>query len=359
MNAVAKQQAWAEFRNSLMLMGALGRSWLTLVQLTWRWVVWNGLTAVSLLLFTTTLTGFIPVLAPTSRWLRRLNWLAELSSHFQPHYFWILVSISVLFFLRQRFRQGAITAVFALINLSLIAPLYLPVQASSAPPSQTYRAVSFNVYTKNPNYNETLAFLAETDPDIVVLAEILEAWEPALLPLLEKYPYNNHVDSHDYHGTIIYSRFPFANANEVERIADDRRSAALTMLDMDGQLLTLMAAHTRSPVRVGRMEQRNNQIRDLRAALQRKAGPTMLMGDLNTTPWSPIFREFLAGSRLENGRYGFGLQASWPAPLGPLGIPIDHILISPEITIHEFERGPDLGSDHYPIIVDFSFTPDG
>ena len=145
----------------------------------------------------------------------------------------------------------------------------------------------------------------------------------------------------------------------MERIANDRRSAALTTLNMDGQVLTLMAAHTRSPVRVGRMEQRNEQIRDLGAALQSKNGPTILMGDLNATPWSPIFREFLAGSRLENGRQGFGLQASWPAPLGTLGIPIDHILISPEVAIHQFDRGPDLGSDHYPIIVDFSFAPDG
>ena len=357
MNALVKQQAWAEFRHSLMLIGALGRSWLTLVRLTWRWLLWNGLTAVSLLTFLATTTAFMPVFTPTSRWLRRLNWLADLASHFQPHYLLIFISITTLFLLRKRYQQGALTAVFSLISLTLIAPLYLPANITAQPTSDTYRAIIFNVYTDNNDYEKTLAFLDQTKPDVIVLADILEGWEPALLPLLDQYPYSNHFDSHDYHGTIIYSRFPFTNEVGVEPIADDRRSAALTTLDVNGQPLTLMAAHTRSPVRVGRMEQRNQQIRDLKAALAHQTGPTLLLGDLNTTPWSPIFREFLAGSRLQNGRRGFGLQASWPAPLGAFGIPIDHVLISPEISIHQLARGADLGSDHYPIVVDFSFSP--
>lgn len=41
-----------------------------------------------------------------------------------------------------------------------------------------------------------------------------------------------------------------------------------------------------------------------------------------------------------------GLQPSWPAALGPLGIPIDHLLHGPELATVGRERGPAFGSDH-------------
>jgi len=37
-----------------------------------------------------------------------------------------------------------------------------------------------------------------------------------------------------------------------------------------------------------------------------------------------------------------------------LGIPIDHCLVSPEIIVTKRSVGPSVGSDHYPVIIDFS-----
>jgi endonuclease/exonuclease/phosphatase (EEP) superfamily protein YafD len=36
-----------------------------------------------------------------------------------------------------------------------------------------------------------------------------------------------------------------------------------------------------------------------------------------------------------------------------MSVPIDHCLVSPEITILDRRLGPAVGSDHYPLIVDF------
>jgi endonuclease/exonuclease/phosphatase (EEP) superfamily protein YafD len=41
-----------------------------------------------------------------------------------------------------------------------------------------------------------------------------------------------------------------------------------------------------------------------------------------------------------------------------LRIPIDFCLVSEEITIRNKTIGTDIGSDHFPLIVDFALTKD-
>ena len=82
--------------------------------------------------------------------------------------------------------------------------------------------------------------------------------------------------------------------------------------------------------------------------------PALLIGDLNTTPWSSHFTQVGSDSGLKNSMKGFGFQPSWPVNHCFLRIPLDHVLHSPEITIHNRMIGGEVGSDHFPVIVDFS-----
>lgn len=363
MDPFVKQQVSAELQQLAKLLQAAGKSIGRVLVLTWRWLLLLGLTAVSLTLSLATLSGFVPLLAPTSRLLRRLNWAAELTSHWRPHYLVLLLLLTLLFVWRRRYGRAALTAVFATINLVLVAPLYVPSAASviyatsvHAADVPTYRAVMLNVYTDGKHYGEVLDFLHTADPDVIVLTEVLQGWSKALEPLLATYPYTNYEAARNYGGTVIYSRFPLAAGSSFAAISanGNGRPTALVQLDIAGQPVTIIGTHPRSPQSVGRMEERNAQMVELGNKVAQQSGAVLLLGDLNTTPWSPIFKQFLALSGLKNGRLGFGLQATWPSLVGSLGIPIDHALISPGIHITQFQRGPNVGSDHYPIIVDFS-----
>ncbi len=78
-----------------------------------------------------------------------------------------------------------------------------------------------------------------------------------------------------------------------------------------------------------------------------------------STPWSPHFRRLLRDSELRDVARGRGLSPTWyPTPL-PLGIPIDHVLVSDEIGVAQREVGPDLGSDHRAVRVELSFRGAG
>ena len=86
-----------------------------------------------------------------------------------------------------------------------------------------------------------------------------------------------------------------------------------------------------------------------------RPGPLVAVGDFNSTAWSPYFSDLLNQTRLHDARLGFGLQPTWPTRQILLRIPIDHALVSEEVTVHDFRAGPDVGSDHFPVILDLSF----
>ena len=62
------------------------------------------------------------------------------------------------------------------------------------------------------------------------------------------------------------------------------------------------------------------------------------------------------GTGLRDSSRGMGLQPTWPADIPLLWIPIDHCLYSDGIEIRGRRTGPDVGSDHFPLIVDFELV---
>jgi endonuclease/exonuclease/phosphatase family metal-dependent hydrolase len=81
--------------------------------------------------------------------------------------------------------------------------------------------------------------------------------------------------------------------------------------------------------------------------LAEQSGPTVVMGDLNCEP------EVLRGhSRLRQS--GLWLPDETPAtfPSWRPSRSIDHVLVSPEVAIHELKTLPALGSDHLPLAVE-------
>ena len=71
------------------------------------------------------------------------------------------------------------------------------------------------------------------------------------------------------------------------------------------------------------------------------------------------FRLLLRRTGLRDSARGRGVQPTWPAGSPLLAIPLDHCLHSPDIAILQRRIGGDVGSDHYPVIVDFTFRPPG
>ena len=84
----------------------------------------------------------------------------------------------------------------------------------------------------------------------------------------------------------------------------------------------------------------------------------LILGDLNATPWCPPLRRFLAASGLRPAASDQGLLGtSWPVPIPFLRIPLDHALLSPDLVCVSYRIGPDIGSDHFPFILEVRPRP--
>ena len=76
----------------------------------------------------------------------------------------------------------------------------------------------------------------------------------------------------------------------------------------------------------------------------------ILMGDFNTVPWSAVQTAFRNAAALDNRG---PLVPTWPAQLpAPQRVPIDTVFIGGGLSIRDLHAGPDLGSDHLPLIAE-------
>ena len=83
-------------------------------------------------------------------------------------------------------------------------------------------------------------------------------------------------------------------------------------------------------------------------------------GVCNTVPWSEPFRRLAADAQL-TGLYGDGAWSaySWPTWNPLLRVPLDNCLVSDGLAVTGHRHGADIGSDHFPLVVDMAVLRKG
>lgn len=305
--------------------------------------LWGLLSSAAVITCISTVVGF----------LGGLWWPFELASHFRVQYFFFLLACAFVFLLGKKQGAAMLIGVFALVNLCLIVPFYFLGGPSAHAGGRTYRAVLINVNKSNQAYGRVRKFIHSVEPDFMVLVEVNQAWMNALQKMQANYPFSRSLPREDSFGIALFSRIPFEKA-EIRNIGEPDAPSVVARFEIDGQPLTVIGAHPLSPRGRAYSEYRNHQLADLAQVVSLQEGSVMVLGDLNTTSWSPFFRDLLRKTGLRDSRKGFGLQPTWPTMFPPLWIPIDHCLVSTGVVVHNRKTGPTIGSDHYPVIVDFS-----
>ena len=279
----------------------------------------------------------------------RWGWVLELLSHFRPQYLLLLAMVIVPLVLARRWKTVVVVGCFAAINLVTVFAMYVAPSRGEVE-GVSLRCVLFNVNTANVRHADVAAFLQRSDADVIMLLETDDIWLSAMRELLDKYPYSAAAPRKDNFGIGLFSKVPIVGG--IEAMGAASLPAVRARLTIDGCELTLVGVHAVPPKSGEYAALRNDLFDSLAGWVPRLDGPVVLLGDLNTTPWSPYFRDLLARTGLSDGRRGFGIKATWPSFLGPFGIPIDHCLVSDDVIVKDFHLGPSAGSDHRAIVVD-------
>ena len=279
-------------------------------------------------------------------------WVVELTCHFRMQYFWILLVAALAFLLRRRRRAAVAIAVFAFVNLCELLPAYVP-RARPSATGRTWRASLSNVNTDNRGHGQLMQLIRDQEPDLIVLEEINEAWVGQLRGLGADYPFSRWHPREDNFGIALLSRSPLDSV-EIRHIGQAGVPSVVARLTLNGRPVTLIGTHPLPPSGPVYASLRDEQLRALGAFIRPAREEVIVMGDLNATSWSPVFRRLVRTARLRDSRDGFGIQPTWPCGLPVMHIPIDHCLVSEGIIVHNRWTGPDVGSDHFPVFVDFS-----
>ena len=93
------------------------------------------------------------------------------------------------------------------------------------------------------------------------------------------------------------------------------RPVLIAKYQAGAQSLAVIATHTKSPRKPFASEDRNVQLTELAKLANAQPGEVLMIGDLNTTSWSPYFGDLLQATRLRDSRPGYGVLATWPTDL--------------------------------------------
>ncbi len=299
--------------------------------------------------------GSVICLAALAGCFGRFHWFLDLFAHFRFQYAWTLLVLALVLGLFRQRRAALVFLLVSLLNTIPLAPCFFGRQQPAAAPTSTarLRVMLCNVNTRTGRPKKVLETVQTIRPDLLVLEEVNQVWLDKLTALQTKYPHQHVQPREDNFGIALLSRFPLQRARTVFA-----GGAVPTILaEVDTPRLAIVATHPLPPCGRKYSDMRNQQLAALPQWTRNRDRPVILVGDLNATPWSWTFQRLLRDGGLRDSARGFGLQGTWPAIHPLVNIPIDHLLHTSGVIITNRLPGPNVGSDHLPLVVDLVVSP--
>ena len=285
-------------------------------------------------------------------------WILGLASHWQWLYLTVGSAAAIAWL-----ASGRLSAVLPLAILAFAWSLHSPSapyaengasNSSTASPRLTIASANLNF--GNPNLSALRRWLLEPHgPDIVALEEFTDAAQRVVSDneIRKRYPYQFFAAANGPFGIAILSRHPFIRTERVP-LSDEWQTPRLrAVIAWNGESVAVSAVHPMPPWNARYAVARDVALREEAQWLGAFNGHGILAGDLNDTPWS-------TGMHGVEGklRRASGLAPTWPNVGGWLSVlPIDHVLVTSGWRRLSAKVGPDIGSDHRPVVVELNISP--
>ena len=306
--------------------------------------------------------GFALVCAVTSlvSFAGGVWWPLDLLSHFRVQLAIVVVIATIVLLIIKRRKLACIALAIAVIHIADVGRLYLPSAAASdaAQDAPTLKLLHFNAWSwsnRDPaafvRYLESsdvdLAFVQESNEDIV---DCLKSMHSGFELVWPRGPYQ-----HGEH--LVLRKMRTGSPIEVISVERCRWGRAIDVrIKWQGRIIAILNPHITIPGSRANALERNAEFAVVAEWARAQQLPSVIIGDLNATPWCSGFRSLLAETKLIDSQQGFGVQGSWPRrPPHALSwiftIPIDHCLHDANWVTLDRRIGPYLGSDHLPLEV--------
>lgn len=275
------------------------------------------------------------------------DWRLDKLNHFRWQYLLGLAALSVFYLFTRRWLQLMLALFFVGWNAVIVISIPNKPRYSEAP---VYKTAAFNMMAHNDEVAQIQAWVEAELPDILVLLEATHTQRELYAALEQTYLHNFQRLIGGGYGCVVFSMYP---VEELPRRPYPGVGTVPVRIELPEGPLTVVAVHPQAPSDPKAWEWRNRTYRDLAKYIREQQGPLILMGDMNSTQWSPFFTQFEEASGLHQPNVRWLPRRTWPAGMPLLWVPIDHFLVSNDIIPVAEWTGPPCGSDHYPIVMLF------
>jgi endonuclease/exonuclease/phosphatase (EEP) superfamily protein YafD len=300
------------------------------------------------------LLGVLPALVhPLATLLARQDWRIDVLTTFQLPAVAATVLAAAIALAGRRARLAGVLMGLAALQAAPLLRLGLPgtVRPDPARPARLKLLVA-NVLKINTDHARLAELIRRELPDIVGLIEVTPEWIAGLEREGVRARFPRRLE---WPTGVTGLALWFRDGGPTAEFGDAGRPflvpPMIARFPWQGRQRSLWLVH---PPNFLAREASLVEIEKLGPAIGQDEIPSrIVVGDLNRTSGSPYFAGFLRATALRDSRQGFGEQPSWPT-WSPYRIAIDHAFVSPDLTVVSRRLGPDIGSDHLPLILELA-----
>jgi endonuclease/exonuclease/phosphatase (EEP) superfamily protein YafD len=282
-----------------------------------------------------------------------LPWPAALAQHFLPQLMALNLVAALAFLVARKVRYAGAAAALGAVTFFPVAtaPFVKPDGAPRGPDSLTI--VWANASRTWQGVEDVLAFADREDADLVLLGAFpLDDDSPSGFAPAYPFQFDSGLyppRAYNVSRMVALSRRDFLERALVpDRTGDNRLFMRLRLPLNDGTAINVLAAHPFPPESARYLA---DQIEFFEGMARAADAPFVIAGDLNATPWSSAYRGLL-GRHVGDPKWA----ATWSGfssgvlPQWLTGLHLDHFLISQDVRPSDYRIGPEIRSDHRPIV---------
>lgn|GEM_PF-3452628 len=288
----------------------------------------------------------------TAPYLGAAHWVVDLLACFVVQACIALMAATAILAIGRKWTLACATATFAIIAASATVPDWLrkPSASRRSDDSPELRLVAINLLKSNDaGHSQAIQVIQEAAADLVWFAEYTPTWQRVLGEALPELPYRlERLDLGSF-GVAMYSRYPF-ELKELVPGGHVWSPFGRAVIRTPHGPIGVLGVHP-PPPQLNRISvsERDRGLAAIPPLLNRLPKRRIVLGDFNATPWNDAFQEMRRRSGLGVGSTAWWLP-SWPDPLPAcLRVPLDHVLVSGDLSVTRAALGPAFGSDHRPL----------
>lgn len=282
------------------------------------------------------ITGAIILLAALPALLNIRFAPLELLANLRPQIIVLVIAFGIAAITVGRYAPAGVAALVATVLLASTPEFFSRGPAPVTRPALT--VVWCNVFRTDGVVDRLAVLAGKEAADVIILAEP-PTDQARTRRALSEYPFVYGAGDPEEHGAVLFSRLPLTG-----RPRPDLPEGVYPVSVAETGGIRIVAMHP--PVAVTPSRLRASNLMMAAAAQEATSGPTLVIGDMNATPWTSRLR--VLSSRLV--RLSPALSSTWFSSLPVLGLPIDHAFVTSDLRASA-RVGPGVGSDHLPLIV--------